>query len=84
MARLWMSAAIHLLHLVTLLCGQGTLHVSQKTDFISITKVSYLILCMDVIGIYVSPTKHICLITLYQDAEFNNIAVGDACSYQRT
>ena len=59
-----MSAAIPLLHLMPSLCGQVTLHVSQKTDLMSMMKVSYLILCMDVIGIYVSPTKHLGLITL--------------------
>ena len=56
-----MSAAIHvlLLHLMHSLYGQGQLHVSQKTDLMSIMKASYLMLCRDVIGIYVCGQRNI-------------------------
>ena len=59
-------------------CEQEQLYVSQKTYLLSVTKFSYLLLCREVIGIYVGPTKHFGVTKVSEDAEFMNITAGIA------
>jgi len=54
-----MSADIPLLKFMPSLCGHEHPVCTAENILDTIMKVRYLMQCRDVIGIYVSPTKHI-------------------------